>query len=82
VLCGGGATPTACVDRVHVATTSTIPPIAWLGGQLMKKTLDCPCGLRITAEDEDELVEQANAHLLENHPGHEYTRDQILFMAY
>jgi hypothetical protein len=31
--------------------------------------------------DEDELVEKVRAHLTENHPGHDYSRDEILFMA-
>ena len=48
----------------------------------MKRNLNCPCGEHIDAENEDELVERAQAHLAEAHPGHEYTRDQILFMAY
>jgi predicted small metal-binding protein len=47
----------------------------------MKTTLICPCGETITGKDEDELVEKVKAHLSENHPGHEYTRDQILSMA-
>jgi predicted small metal-binding protein len=48
----------------------------------MKQRLDCPCGEKIEAENEDELVEKAQAHLAEAHPGHEYTRDEILFIAY
>jgi hypothetical protein len=48
----------------------------------MKTELDCPCGEHIVGEDEDDLVAKAKEHLVENHPGHEYTRDQILFMAY
>ena len=34
------------------------------------------------AKDEDDLVEKAQAHLSEKHPGREYDRDAILFMAY
>lgn len=48
----------------------------------MKTTVDCPCGERIVATDEDTLVEKTNAHLKENHPGHEYTREQILSLAH
>jgi hypothetical protein len=48
----------------------------------MKRNLTCPCGERITATDEDDLVEKAQRHLAENHPGHEYSRDEILFIAY
>lgn len=47
----------------------------------MKTRLTCPCGEQLKGKDEDELVENVQAHLKENHPGHEYTRDQILFMA-
>jgi predicted small metal-binding protein len=46
--------------------------------------LTCPCGEMIVADSEDEMVEKANAHLEAEHPqmAGEYTRDQILFMAY
>jgi predicted small metal-binding protein len=47
-----------------------------------KKRLVCPCGEWIEGEDEDDLVEKARAHLKEAHPGMEYTREEILFMAY
>ena len=51
-------------------------------GEDMKTHLNCPCGEAITGEDEDDLVEKAQAHLSEAHPGREYDRDAILFMAY
>ena len=51
-------------------------------GEDMKTHLNCPCGEAITGEDEDDLVEKAQAHLSEKHPGREYDRDAILFMAY
>jgi predicted small metal-binding protein len=49
----------------------------------MSIRLECPCGELILAESEDELVDNANAHLETEHPDltGEYTRDQILFMA-
>ncbi|MDP3967497.1 MAG: DUF1059 domain-containing protein [Nocardioides sp.] len=47
----------------------------------MKTLLSCPCGERIRGEDEDDLVEKAQAHLAAEHPGREYDRDAILFMA-
>lgn len=47
----------------------------------MKTRLTCPCGELLTGENEDELVENVQAHLKEQHPDHEYTREQILFMA-
>jgi predicted small metal-binding protein len=48
----------------------------------MKQRLNCPCGEKIQAETEDELVEKTQAHLAEVHPDHAYTRDEILFIAY
>jgi hypothetical protein len=48
----------------------------------MKRNLMCPCGDAIVGADEDDLVEKAQWHLAENHPGHEYSRDEILFIAY
>jgi hypothetical protein len=48
----------------------------------MKRTLDCPCGVRVNGEDEDDLVEQVSRHLAERHPGRDYSRDEILFMAF
>ena len=48
----------------------------------MKRHLTCPCGEYLTGADEDELVETARRHLAEQHPGHDYDREQILFMAY
>jgi hypothetical protein len=47
----------------------------------MKTRLTCPCGEYITAADEDALVAQVQAHLAEAHPGLEYDREQILFIA-
>lgn len=48
----------------------------------MKTRLTCPCGEHIVGTDEDELVARVRQHLAENHPGHDYSRDEILFMAY
>ena len=47
----------------------------------MKRILDCPCGEHIVAENEDDLVEKTQQHLAQKHPGHEYSRDEILFIA-
>ena len=58
---------------------------AYVYCQLMTRPrtrLNCPCGEHITAETEDELVEKTQAHLKEKHPGHEYSREEILFLAY
>lgn len=48
----------------------------------MKTTLTCPCGETIVGRDEDDLVERVRSHLRDRHPDHEYTREQILMMAY
>ncbi|NDK91863.1 DUF1059 domain-containing protein [Gordonia desulfuricans] len=48
----------------------------------MKTRLTCPCGEMLRGEDEDQLVEKVQKHLADNHPGHDYSRDEILFMAY
>ncbi|MGW0018495.1 DUF1059 domain-containing protein [Rhodococcus sp. NPDC003382] len=48
----------------------------------MKTRLSCPCGVAITGVDEDDLVTKTQAHLSESHPGMEYSRDEILFIAY
>jgi predicted small metal-binding protein len=47
----------------------------------MKTRLTCPCGVTINGADEDELVERVQEHLAAEHPGREYGRDEILFMA-
>lgn len=47
----------------------------------MKTRLTCPCGTRVVGQDEDELVERTQEHLAEAHPGMEYDREQILFIA-
>lgn len=51
-------------------------------GYSMKRNLNCPCGEAIRGTDEDDLVAKTQAHLAENHPGHDYSRDEILFIAY
>lgn len=48
----------------------------------MKSRLTCPCGEMLRGSTEDELVDNVRKHLAENHPDHEYSRNEILFMAY
>lgn len=48
----------------------------------MKTQIDCPCGVHISGKDEDELVQKTQDHLRAEHPGHEYSREEILAMAY
>lgn len=47
----------------------------------MRTRLTCPCGTVVKAADEDELVELTQRHLATEHPGMEYGRDEILFIA-
>jgi predicted small metal-binding protein len=47
-----------------------------------KTNLMCPCGEFIVGKDENDLVEKAQEHLRTKHPDHEYTRDEILMLAY
>jgi predicted small metal-binding protein len=47
----------------------------------MKTRLTCPCGETIVGKDEDELVDLTQQHLRETHPGMEYGREEILFIA-
>ncbi len=47
----------------------------------MKTRLNCPCSLQIVGTDEDDLVAKVQAHLAEEHPGRDYDREAILFMA-
>ncbi len=46
------------------------------------KRLQCPCGELLEGVDDDDIVEKAQEHLRDKHPGMEYSRDEILFMAY
>ncbi len=47
----------------------------------MKTRLACPCGETIQGTDEDDLVTKTQEHLAAVHPGREYEREMILFMA-
>ena len=53
----------------------------WSAEKVPRTTLECPCGKVITAANEDELVRKTQDHLRSEHPGHEYTREQILMFA-
>jgi hypothetical protein len=45
--------------------------------------LQCPCGMALSGDSEDDIVEVAFAHLGEKHPdmADSYEREHILFMA-
>ncbi|MGO4248478.1 hypothetical protein VUN82_12095 [Micrococcaceae bacterium Sec5.1] len=47
-----------------------------------RRYVSCPCGILLDGVDDEELVIAVRAHLNESHPGLDYTRDQILLMAY
>ena len=50
----------------------------------MTKVIDCPCGETVTAESDDELVSQVEAHVQDKHPEMVGTmsREQVLAMAH
>ncbi len=48
----------------------------------MKTGLICACGEHFKGVDEDALVDVVRAHLRSEHPTLEYTRDQILYIAF
>ena len=50
-------------------------------GGAMSLRLTCPCGTAITGENDDELVVLTQEHLGAEHPGREYSREEILFLA-
>ena len=49
----------------------------------MSKQVDCPCGVTMTGEDDDELVTRVEAHVRDKHPemADSMTREKILGMA-
>lgn len=46
----------------------------------MAYQLICPCGTNITAFDND-FVDEVQAHLAADHPGRNYSADDIMTMA-
>jgi predicted small metal-binding protein len=50
----------------------------------MAKAVDCPCGVTVTGETDDELVMNVEEHVQADHPDMVGTmsRDQILEMAH
>jgi hypothetical protein len=51
-------------------------------GRPARTRLHCPCGEWLEGEDEDELVAKAQAHLAQEHPDLEYSREEILAIAF
>jgi hypothetical protein len=50
--------------------------------RLLEEPVAAALAYGVRLKDEDELVDLAQAHLAEAHPGMEYEREHILFMAY
>jgi predicted small metal-binding protein len=50
----------------------------------MAKAVDCPCGVTVRGETDDELVANVEQHVREDHPDRVGTmsRDQIMEMAH
>jgi hypothetical protein len=47
------------------------------------KVVHCPCGVDVSGETDDELVENVQAHIAEDHPEEAgMSREQILGMAH
>lgn len=44
-------------------------------------SLRCPCDTTLRADTDDELVTKVQEHLAAEHPGREYSHEEILFMA-
>jgi hypothetical protein len=47
-----------------------------------KRYVACPCGELLEGADDDVLVEAVTRHLRHAHPHLDYSREQILMMAY
>ena len=49
----------------------------------MAQKVDCPCGQTVTGETDDELVENVEQHVAQDHPDMvgSMSREQILGMA-
>jgi predicted small metal-binding protein len=50
----------------------------------MAKAVDCPCGVTLSGETDDELVANVEAHVQSDHPDMvaTMTRDKIMEMAH
>ncbi len=48
------------------------------------KVVHCPCGKDVSGETDDELVQNVEAHIAEDHPDEvgKYSREQIVGMAH
>ena len=57
---------------------------AWTEGSIMAKAVDCPCGVTLRGETDDELVSNVEAHVQADHPDMvgTMTRDKIMEMAH
>lgn len=48
------------------------------------KTVNCPCGVNVEGETDDQLVTNVEVHIASDHPDMvgKYSREQILEMAH
>jgi hypothetical protein len=48
------------------------------------KMVHCPCGVDVSGDTDDELVQNVEGHIEKDHPDlvGQYSRDQILSMAH
>ena len=48
------------------------------------KMVHCPCGVDVSGDTEDELVQNVQSHIKKDHPElvGQYSREQILAMAH
>jgi predicted small metal-binding protein len=53
-------------------------------GRIMAQAVDCPCGVTVRGETDDELVTNVEQHVQSDHPDMvgSMTRDKILEMAH
>jgi hypothetical protein len=66
----------------YLGTIGRRPPTRGRIEDMAKKHLTCPCGAAISGTNEDDLVEKVQLHLKDSHPDLNYSRDEILFLAY
>ncbi len=80
-----GATAKAgAIERSDVEALQSLAEAITGRASMKKIRMTCPCGETIVADDEDELVENANRHLEDRHPElvGVYTREHILALAF
>jgi hypothetical protein len=67
-------------DLRHIAACQRVGGV-WFSRWVTRGGADPVAPTLIEGNDEDDLVEKTQAHLAAEHPGREYDREMILFMA-